>query len=150
MYRTPWDSLGIYKIYFLFKVKDTLLGSMRPHTSNMRGVVKCPPASPNVIVRKLKRKRNLPNKEKENHELKAETKMPSAKVLEKRYQDDLLAKGFDTLSTYLADFEMYLKTSENGIKDSTFFPSLTKVVNKKLKLTAPKPPEAKPEMFTFI
>ena len=115
----------------------------RPHSPTWT-----PPASPNVIYRKPKRKQSAEKekeKEKEKQELKKAPKMPSIITLERRYRQELLAKGFDTLSSYLADLELYSKTGDNEVKDSTFFPSLTKVVNKKLKLTsAAKPPKPKP------
>jgi hypothetical protein len=83
-------------------------------------------------------------KEKEKKELKSAPKMPSVPALEKRYRQELLAKGFDNLTTYLADFELYSKTGDNAVKDSTFFPSISKVVSKKLKITSIKAPTPKP------
>jgi len=92
------------------------------------------------------------NKEKENEKavipdgFKSAPKMPSKSALEKRYRDELLAKGFDTLSTYTAALDQYAK-NENRSKaaDSTFFPFLCNVVSKKLKMTTVvKPPVAKP------
>lgn len=114
----------------------------RPHSPTWT-----PPASPNVIYRKPKRKRfaeKEKEKEKEKQELKKAPKMPSIVTLERRYRQELLAKGYNTLSSYLADLELYSKTGESEVKDSTFFPSVTKVVKKKLKLAiVAKPPEPK-------
>jgi len=83
--------------------------------------------------------------EKENG-LKSDPKMPSISALEKRYRHELLAKGFDTLFAYTAALDQYAKNeNRSNAADSTFFPSLYKVVSKKLKMTTVvKPPVAKP------